>query len=155
MAHSINLLFLAVFAFLFGNVASEIYFKKGAPHVQLPSKDVISGAVKFSRDGRPFTSFMGIQYARVPQRFAESELITAKQWEGVKSMVEPGPMCPQKSLTPGVVEYIGDEECLYLSVFVPIKNTTKNGYATLVNIHGGGYVFGAGDLHGPKYFMDE
>ncbi|CAL8125453.1 unnamed protein product [Orchesella dallaii] len=149
----IPILFL-VFA-LWGNSASgAIYFKKGAPHVKLPNNGLLSGVVKFSREGRPFHSFTGIPYAVVPERFEPAQPIT-EAWEGLKRAVEPGSMCTQKEFD-GLGATLGNEDCLNLNVYVPMNSTGKRGFPVMVWIHGGGFTFGDGLLnYGPRYFMDE
>lgn len=117
-------------------VSGEIYMKKGTPYVKLNNKALLSGSVHFSRDNRPYSSFLGIQYANVPQRFAAAEL-TTPEWEGIKSALSHGPMCPQKSGFGDSGELTGKEDCLYLDVYVPINSTTKQNYPVIIWLHGG------------------
>lgn len=50
---------------------------------------------------------------------------------------------------------IGEENCLYLNVYVPVVPKATGRLPVLVKIHGGSLVTGDAALYGPKYFMDE
>ncbi|CAL8125605.1 unnamed protein product [Orchesella dallaii] len=152
--NTLTLILFLVFT-LWGNSASgAIYFKKGAPHVKLANNGLISGDVKFSREGRPYHSFTGIPFAIVPERFEPAKPIT-KPWEGLKKAVEPGNICTQKEFD-GSGPTLGNEDCLNLNVYVPMNNTGKRGFPVMAWIHGGGFTFGDGfQYYGPRYFMDE
>lgn len=66
-------------------------------------------------------------------------------------------VCAQVIHTPDPVGglYIGQEDCLYLNVFVPgnVINPSKN-YDVLFMIHGGGFTYGMAHMTGPKFLMD-
>lgn len=137
-------------------VSGEVHFKKGAPHVKLANGGLISGIVKFSRDGRPYNTFIGIQYAKVAERFQEPVPLLEPTWEGVLSATKPGPMCAQSGFMDRSVLF-GEEDCLNLNVYVPMNNTGtgKKGYPVLFWLHGGGFTYGGGLGYSPQYFMDE
>lgn len=119
-------------------VGGEIVFKGGAPSVSF-GESKLSGTVKFSRDGRPYTAFLGIQYATVAERFAPPEVINKPNWKGVKNASEPGAFCAQKSF--GTTSYLGVEDCLELNVYVPMNARVEGGgdlLPVMVWIHGGG-----------------
>ncbi len=155
--YSILIPFLALVVSQQESVSGELHFKKGSPHVKLAHGGLISGTVKFSREGRPYNSFIGIQYAKVAERFAESVPLLEPTWEGVLSATAPGPMCAQPELGNSSV-LLGEENCLNLNVYVPMSQTGSGGkgYPVLFWIHGGAFSYG-GCLGGysPKYFMDE
>lgn len=145
MIFDVNSVIYGVVIVLFGwitensHVNALVEYKKGAPQVTLPNGGVLAGKVDFSRDGRPFNSFMGIQYATVPERFQEAKLITSPTWQGTYyNATSFGPSCAQDG-------YIGDaqgeDECLYLNVYVPLTNSGvgKRGLPVMVWIHGGGF----------------
>lgn len=136
-------------------VSSEVFFKKGSPHVKLNNNAVISGSMDYSREGRPFSSFMGIPYATIPSRFEESQLVAYPTWDdgSVKSFTEPGNVCSQLYFDGSM---LGKEDCLNLNIFVPMNNTgDRRGYPVMIWIHGGGFILGNSYGNGPKYFMDE
>ncbi|EZA62846.1 Esterase FE4, partial [Ooceraea biroi] len=63
-------------------------------------------------------------------------------WDGIRNASENGNVCSQLDLSTETV--IGDEDCLYLNVYVPrsIYGTTR--IPVMVWIHGGGYLIGSG-----------
>lgn len=157
-----NLSFLTllyIFSLFLNGVRPEIYFAKGAPHLKLTETAGIAGSTRFSRDGRPYTAFEGIPFAKIPERFQPSELLSSGDyWDGIRNATKPGNLCVQ----PGIFgEYegsviIGDEDCLYINVYVPMSVTKRRErYPVIVYVHPGGFVFGAGDIFKPSYFMDE
>lgn len=115
----------------------EVHFMKGAPHVKLAHGGLISGTIKFSRDGRPYNSFVGIPYATIPERFHEPVPITQAASTEVFKATEPGPICPQEFFAG---KQTTTEDCLNLNVYVPMNTTGpgKKGYPVMVWIHGGG-----------------
>lgn len=122
---------LAVLLLSITIVTGQIYFRGGSPHVQLTETSGLTGHTKFSRDGRPFVSFEGILFAKVQERFAPSELVTEPEWTGLRDATTPGDMCVQ-------LGGLGREDCLTLSVHVPLSVTKRNqDYPVLVYIHGG------------------
>lgn len=61
--------------------------------------------------------------------------------------------CPQTSFTLDVAPF-GDEDCLYVNVYVPKVNGSKK-LDVVVHIHGGAFVEGYGSEYtGAKYVMD-
>lgn len=133
--------FLFFFSLALTQVSSEVFFKKGSPHVKLNNNAVISGSIDYSREGRPFSSFMGIPYATIPSRFEESQLVTYPTWDvgTVKSFTEPGHVCSQLYFDGSM---LGKEDCLNLNIFVPMNNTgDKRGYPVMVWVHGGDLIW--------------
>lgn len=117
--------------------AEEIFFQKGAPRVELGNNALLSGIVKFSRDGRPYSAFQGIKYGNARKRFAASELVHS-DWNGVKNASELGASCPQKLWD--TKNYIGNEDCLFLNVYVPMNYKVEGGgdlLPVMVWVHGG------------------
>jgi len=51
---------------------------------------------------------------------------------------------------------VGAEDCLYLNVYVPVREKMENKIPmpVLFWIHGGAFQFGSGMFYGPKYLMD-
>ncbi|XP_046988684.1 esterase FE4-like [Schistocerca americana] len=101
---------------------------------------------------KPMYRFEGIPYAEPPVgdlRFQPP--VKKSAWTGVKDTLTAGPKCPQYSSG----EAIGDEDCLYLSVFGP-GTPTRNGTLknVMVFIHGGCFTGGAGSAR-PYYYVDQ
>lgn len=114
---------------LSAGVSGEIYFKDGSPHVKLNDNAVVSGSVEYSREGRPFSSFLGLPYATISERFNPSE-ISHPSWDGVKPFTKPGPLCMQRYFDG---DSLGVEECLTVNIYVPMNNTgDRRGYPTMV-----------------------
>lgn len=134
-------------------VFCEVFLRNGSPTVKLNTNAFFAGSIELSREGRSFSSFLGIPYAYIPQRFEESQIATPS-WTGIKSFTESGPACMQHYFGRGPQ---GAEDCLNVNVYVPMKNvsTSESGMPVMVWIHGGGFVRGRGFGYGPKFFMDE
>jgi len=51
---------------------------------------------------------------------------------------------------------VGAEDCLYLNVYVPVREKMENKIPmpVLFWIHGGAFQFGSGMFYKPKYLMD-
>ena len=51
---------------------------------------------------------------------------------------------------------VGDEDCLYLNVYVPANEESISSLPVMVWIFGGGFNYGSGtwDEYGPQMFMD-
>ncbi|KAK7590851.1 hypothetical protein V9T40_002464 [Parthenolecanium corni] len=115
-----------------------------------------TGTTMMSRNGRKFKAFMGVPYAKPPiglLRFQDPQPI--EPWTGTLDATKYPPMCPQCD---GVVGYKGDEDCLYLNVYIPeIKNQGSQKLPVWVFIYGGRRIAGhvAPYKHGPHYIMDE
>lgn len=65
-------------------------------------------------------------------------------------------MCLQKRSENG--EIFGDENCLFLNVYVPdqISLTEENAkYPVMVYIHGGAYQTGSGNDYGPDFLLEQ
>ena len=91
-------------------------------------------------DGTKYTKYSGIPYAEPPignLRFKRPR--RKESWPGVWEGKD-GVKCLQAS------EFLveGDEDCLYLNVWVP-KTKTKEALPVMVWLHGGFFLFGAGD----------
>ncbi|PNF28712.1 Venom carboxylesterase-6 [Cryptotermes secundus] len=122
----------------------------------------LRGTHQTSAGGRIFSAFQGIPYARPPtgkHRFKDPAPM--KPWRGVWPAITPGSKCLQydpltQAGTSTQASLQGDEDCLYLNVYSPML--PAGGGAPLldviVNIHGGGFSYGAGSKYGPKYLLD-
>ena len=80
------------------------------------------------------------------------EPFPAEPWSGTRDATNFGSMCAQYDFVTRTVQ--GSDDCLYLNVYV--KSITHNRkLPVMVWIHGGAFMFGAGDdfLFGPDYLL--
>lgn len=80
-------------------------------------------------------------------------------WLDIYNAFEFGNECIQTQFLTNLI--VGDENCLFLNVYVPIeafsptKGTTNNKLAVMFYIHGGGYVMGSGNAYGPDFLLEQ
>lgn len=132
---SVLVCFLTLCVPIFG----DIFFQKGAPRVKLSGNAGVIGTVKFSREGRPYSAFLGIPFAEVPDRFQAPVLRSKPTWEGFRNSTTAGPVCPQRRLVPDKILVHGDENCLNLNVYIPMSHSGRKDLAVIVWAHGGKY----------------
>ncbi|KAK9709153.1 Carboxylesterase family [Popillia japonica] len=120
----------------------------------------IAGVFEESYNGKTFSAFYGIPFAKPPigvLRFQDPQPISP--WSGVWNANSTDIMCAQVMHAPEPEggSYIGDEDCLYLNIFVPSKEIdSSKKIDVIVHIHGGGLMFGSSNSYtGPDYLMDE
>ncbi|XP_046975579.1 esterase FE4-like [Vanessa cardui] len=135
------------FLFVIGNVLSE----------EIESRVIVTaqGPVRGYRDPTDDVfAYYGIPYATAPsgsQRFKAP--LPPPQWLEPLDAVDLKVVCPQPD-TYGILpeNKIMKEDCLIASVFVP--DTDEKNLPVLVNIHGGGYIIGYGNLLTPKKLVN-
>ncbi|GJQ64905.1 Est-6 [Trypoxylus dichotomus] len=111
----------------------------------------IRGTYRQSRDGRTFLAFEGIPYAEPPVgslRFEDPQPI--KPWTDILDATAPS-ICLQTFGTP-----MGQEDCLYLNVYVPREEINpEENLDVIVHIHGGAFEIGSpGYMAAPGLIMD-
>jgi para-nitrobenzyl esterase len=95
--------------------------------------------------------FEGIPYAEPPVGARRFALPAAKAgWDGVRSAIATGPVCPQVDEAPydarNAMPLEESEDCLTLNVYAP-KTTPTAGAPVMVFVHGGGGNTGAGSIY--------
>lgn len=124
--------------------------------MKLSEESEIVGVVNISRNGRPYVSFIGLPYGKIPERFSPPELIRNQAWTGVKNFIAPGPKCypalnftEDSPVTPEV-----SEDCLNLNVYIPLSSSVEelDSLPILFWIHDG---LTSGAEYSPVFFMDE
>jgi para-nitrobenzyl esterase len=92
--------------------------------------------------------YLGIPYARPPVgRFRWKPPRRFGRYSGVLNATQFGDVCPQLDALGG---QIGDENCLFLNVYVPNGLTrSESRLPVMVWIHGGGLTGGAGSFYDP------
>ena len=131
---------------------------QNSPTVCLEEGVCYEGAwINYNIDGnsnKRFASYQGIRYAQPPLnnlRFVPPQPYIAE--EGVYNVsVESTVICSQV----GEEGFKGQEDCLFLNVYVPEIEYSRP-LSVMVWIHGGGYTSGSNTYHdyGPKHFMDK
>lgn len=148
---------LAVFTLLFCFTLSE------GDYILEIAQGKLKGSILKSRNGRNFTAFQGIPYAKPPVNELRFEApVAAEKWKDVvlDATKEPA-SCIQKNLFfyQQKNELMGKEDCLYLNVYTPknLQNETEPLIPVMVFIPGGGFSSGQGglSLYGPQYLMDK
>lgn len=96
------------------------------------------------------TLYHGIPFAAPPVndlRFKPAQRPT--RWESLKSTVTVGPQCGQ--LNAGSKKWsmlLGEEDCLYMSIYVPAQCTPATPCAVMQWIYGGAWIFGSNTEYG-------
>ncbi|KAI4495710.1 hypothetical protein M0802_008333 [Mischocyttarus mexicanus] len=137
-------------------LTSFVYMEEIAPKIKTPLGG-IQGYYKISADGRSYEAYEGIPYAIPPTgklRFKPPQKIPA--WPGELMATKFGSPClqyVQRADKPG--ERIqGAEDCLYLNIYVPKRESRLSLLPVIFWIHGGGFQYGSGMHLGAKYLMD-
>ncbi|CAG7834680.1 unnamed protein product [Allacma fusca] len=139
-------------------IGKFLFAKQLGPIIEIASGK-IQGVIAYSREGREYFQFLSIPYARPPLgdlRFQSPQ--PPQNWTGVLLGDKVSPRCVGvEFLTSG--RLVGQEDCLYLNVFVPKGKESLTLKAELlpvmVFIHGGGFLTGSASGYGEQYFMDE
>jgi bile salt-stimulated lipase len=123
--------------------------------VVITSLGKIRGYLKTSHDGRKFSAFEGVPFAKPPigsRRFEEPE--PPEPWSGVLEANNPTECAQTGMMQPNVVQ--GDEDCLHINVYVPRENVNpQEKLDVVVHIHGGAYMYGNGTMYSrPEFLMD-
>ncbi|XP_073973299.1 juvenile hormone esterase-like [Rhodnius prolixus] len=118
---------------------------------------VLRGREFTSRNGRIVAAFHGIPFAKPPLgelRFQDPQ--PPEPWVGVREAYNFGSVCVQIPFLflPVGTTKLGNEDCLYLSVYSPnIK--PKKLLPVLVYLNYGGFFLGSGEIdRSPEFFLD-
>ncbi|GJQ88158.1 Est-6 [Trypoxylus dichotomus] len=132
-------------------------FAHDPPLIEI-SNGLLQGTLRKSYNGRIFSSFEGIPYARPPVGDLRFEAPKEPYNWTDTWIANTKHQCLQSfSLPWSKAAVMGDEDCLYINVYVPReKPTSSDNLNVIVHIHGGGFMMGSGHLYaGPEYLMDE
>lgn len=119
----------------------------------------ISGFKEQSTKGNPFYSFHSVPYAEPPTgslRFKDP--VPVESWTGIKNGSVIPPSCPQIPFilaTLRTPSYIGDEDCLYLSIFTNKPNEEDAALPVMVFFHGGAFFAGGINRYTPYVLQNE
>ena len=137
---------------LLGQVASVLHMASKNPVVSV-KQGQLCGLVETGIYGGKFVSFRGVPYAKPPVgplRFKDP--LPPEPWTGVRDATEFGGIAAQRDLF--THQLIGDDDCLYLNVYVPsLDKLSKR--PVMVWIHGGAFIHGSGDntIFGPDFLV--
>lgn len=98
--------------------------------------------------------FLGIRYAEPPigdRRWAPTQPLPTSDAD--VDATAPGSQCPQASGLPGVTTS-SDEDCLFLNVTTPLKQS-KDPLSVMVWWHGGGFTTGSGSAYDAQRMASE
>ncbi|CAH1394618.1 unnamed protein product [Nezara viridula] len=128
------------------------------PEVRI-EQGIVRGFYRKIINNREIVAFKGIPYAKPPEgkhRFKES--IPASPWIGVYNATRAPPACLQLDLFLTKTLH-GSEDCLYINVYTPKlpdgKTTNPELLDVLVYIHGGAFVSGSSEHHGPSLLLQK
>lgn len=117
-----------------GELEKKRHKRNDDPIVSVPQGQ-IRGSRRFGENGKQYNLFRGIPYAEPPigsLRFKLPE--PARGWSGIRDCTTKYNACPQPEII--TKEYIGNEDCLYLDVYVPSTKMASS-LNVMVYIHGG------------------
>ncbi|XP_078045290.1 venom carboxylesterase-6 [Augochlora pura] len=105
-----------------------------------------SGPVVGYRKTLSYNAFEGIPYARPPVnklRFRPPKPV--RRWQEELNVTQKASVCVQNQRTENGNEVVGDEDCLYLNVYVRRQLITKPTLPVMVWIHGGAFQYSSGN----------
>ncbi|KAI4462857.1 carboxylesterase [Holotrichia oblita] len=136
-------------------IVGKQVIKAQEPLIEI-SQGILRGIILENRDGGSFYGFRRIPYAQPPLNELRFKApVPADGWEDIRDAANEPPMCTQYSTeSPDLI--FGQEDCLYLNVFIPelpSLNSTKK--PVMIYIHGGGFMTGdsTGTIAGPAFLM--
>ncbi|CAL4060141.1 unnamed protein product, partial [Meganyctiphanes norvegica] len=104
---------------------------------------------------RKYRAFSGIPFAKPPvNELRFKRPVPGEPWNGVRDGSWMPPLCPQFDMMgffSGNMTLLGQEDCLFLNVYVPEVEAPVTGFPVMVFIHGGGFSMGGID----GYFADK
>ncbi|KAJ1528597.1 hypothetical protein ONE63_006998 [Megalurothrips usitatus] len=107
--------------------------------------------------GRRFAAYLGVPYGKPPVGHLRFKApAAAEAWSGALDATSDPPACPQINVLSEAKEVVGQEDCLYLNVYVPGEAAADDPpRPVLFLVHGGGFDHGSGRLHdfGPDLLL--
>ncbi|EDW40256.1 Est-5B [Drosophila persimilis] len=118
--------------------------------------DLPNGKLR-GRDNGNYYSYESLPYAEPPVgdlRF-EAPQPYKQQWTDTFDATQPPVLCMQwDQFIQGDDKLAGNEDCLTVSVYRP-KNSSRNSFPVVAQIHGGAFMFGGASQNGHENFMRE
>ncbi|VVC39595.1 Carboxylesterase type B, conserved site,Carboxylesterase, type B,Alpha/Beta hydrolase fold [Cinara cedri] len=113
--------------------------------------DYRTATITGTEDPEGYYAYKGIRYAEPPTgrlRFQRPVLI---RLSGEVDATKYGAPCPQPSFNGSGI--IGNEDCLFLNVYTPLKKANNSNLPVLIWIHGGGFYSGSSLQYGPAHIV--
>lgn len=113
------------------------------------------GLQQTTQNGKKICSFLGIPYAQPPIGDLRFESPQPLNWTKLGNFDEMPDKCAQMNVRTGNTE--GDEDCLYVSVFAPLRNVNETLLPVFFWIHGGSFWSGSSDSdhNGFDYIVEQ
>ncbi|XP_034238773.1 juvenile hormone esterase-like isoform X2 [Thrips palmi] len=132
------------------------------PSVRYAAGEVRGRWVEAERGGAAFAAYLGVPYARPPighLRFKAPKRLDKLPGSGPLDAGRDPPPCAQINIHSAEKEVVGQEDCLYLNVYVPARTPPASEalLPVLFVVHGGAFEHGSGrlDAFGPHYLLNE
>nr|AAB70225.1 carboxylesterase-5A [Drosophila pseudoobscura] len=109
------------------------------------------------RDNGHYYSYEAIPYAEPPTGELRFEVPKPykQQWTNTFDATQPPVLCMQwNQFINGTNKLLGVEDCLTVSVYRP-KNSSRNNFPVVANLHGGAFMFGGPGQYGHENIMRE
>ncbi|XP_058835765.1 esterase B1-like [Topomyia yanbarensis] len=117
-----------------------------------------SGVFKRTFNGLPYCEFLGIRYAEAPTAGLRFENPVLRHPEGELEFKELGSICPQVDDFNHATQVLGDEDCLFIDIYHPVRSSPNDvrKLPVLVFVHGGSFAVGSStsDLFGVDLLME-
>jgi len=150
---SFQILAKSVLAICLVNLVMDLRSIKDKSEVVSTSQGPTRGEIWTSKNGRPFSHFRSVPYAKPPvgkKRFKLPQPLGSEDsWTGVKDFNQ-----LQDCVYSKLGREVGGEDCLVLHISTP-SLTPPSPLPVIVFIHGGGFLGGESQDKGPNYFLDQ
>ncbi|XP_058456337.1 cholinesterase 1-like [Malaya genurostris] len=117
-----------------------------------------SGVLKQTFNGVPYCEFLGVRYAKAPVAELRFENPVLSHPDGEQEFNKLGSICPQVDDFNHATQILGDEDCLFLDIYFPVRNSSNDGrkLPVLFFVHGGSFAVGSStsDLFGVDLLVE-
>lgn len=113
------------------------------------------GMHQTTQNGKKICSYLGVPYAEPPIGMNRFESPRPMNWTGVGNFDEMPDKCAQMINVAGTID--GDEDCLYLNIFAPLRANNGTLLPVFFWIHGGSFWKGSfdSDHNGFDYIVEQ
>ncbi|XP_066142507.1 venom carboxylesterase-6-like isoform X2 [Euwallacea fornicatus] len=150
--------FIVLFLFVLFVGVMENLGQNTMSYIQIKVKNgPLRGTINHLKDGQSYYSFLGIPYAQPPiGKLRFKDPLPYQKWKGILNATQYGPKCVEMTLRQITYEVSGQEDCLYLNVFVPSNQVNnKKPLPVMFWIYGGSFREGSSDIYGPQLLLQQ